>query len=148
VAIGAAPPQGYSATAGVLGSQVRDATGQVVFDLASQAAAGATALLLTGTGQTTVARFPAAYTCRVVVLAAVTVAVATTTVTLQATWQDPVDGAQTYTWENATSLPVGVRLELPLLCTVQGGQALTVLATAGTPNQVYVTAQVLRTQDG
>lgn len=73
-----------------------------------------------------------------------TIATATTTVTLSASWTDPNGGAQTYTWENASSLVVGVRFELPLILAAKAGDAVEVLVTVGTANQVFVTGSIER----
>ncbi len=73
-----------------------------------------------------------------------TVTTATTTVTLSASWTDPNGGAQTYTWENVASVPIGVRLELPIVVAAQASQQVSVNVTAGTANQVYVTGALER----
>jgi len=105
--------------------------------------AKAVATELTTTSATTVATFTPSAAGLYIIKAAVVVLTAATTVTLTATWTDPNGGALTYTWENATSLPVGTRLELPLVVTATSTAAISVSAMAGTANQVYVTAAII-----
>jgi len=115
-----------------------------LLDLIARLGTGALQNELATTSQATVASLTPTTNGRFVVFASITVTTAATTVTLSCSWTDPQAGAQSYTWENATNLPVGVRLELPLLIACQAGTAIQVLATAGTANQVYVTADILR----
>jgi hypothetical protein len=119
-----APPQGFGPTASV---------GQV-----------ASGIEITTTVQTTVLTYTPSANTSLVVRASLTIITASTTVTLSASWTDPNSGAQTYTWENATSVPVGVRLELPLTILAAAGQPVQVSVTAGTVNQVFVTGCIER----
>jgi len=98
---------------------------------------------LTGTTAQTVLADVPPYTvpCRVEVSLTV---VQAATVTLAASWTDPALGPQGYTWENGTSLPVGIRFELPLVVQAQGGTAVTVTAQAGVADAVQVTGRITR----
>ncbi len=104
----------------------------------SKVGAHVAALELTTTSQTQVLTYTPASVAVVKVMVSITVITANTTVTLTVNWTDPNAGNQTYTLENAEYLGVGVRLELPLVLTSAGGTAVTVTATSGTANQVYV----------
>jgi len=97
---------------------------------------------LTTTTATTLVTFTPAATGLFLLKAVVRVVTAATTVTLQASWSDAAGTAQSYTWENATSLPVGIRLELPVIAAAGSAGAITVTATAGTANQVYCSAAI------
>jgi len=65
---------------------------------------------------------------------------AATTVTASITWTNPNTGQQTYTWENAASISVGTRVELPVSILVSANSTVTITITAGTANQVFATA--------
>lgn len=71
------------------------------------------------------------------------VAVATTVLTLTVNWTDNA-GAQTYTFLTTESEPVQSYSCLPLLINCTNGSGLTVDATAGTANQVYVSSVVYK----
>ena len=96
---------------------------------------------LTTTAATTVATFTPFAQGNFMVTAYFRVITAATTVTLTATWSDS-SGAQTYTWVNAVSEPVGSYTQLPIYVNATAS-AITITATAGTANQVYVSANIV-----
>jgi hypothetical protein len=77
------------------------------------------------------------------VLVYVRVVTAATTVTVQVSYTD-ASGAQTQTPIDAVSEPVGFATAQAIVASV-AGQPITVTATAGTANQVFVTAGILLT---
>lgn len=83
-------------------------------------------------------------TAMYLVTAYVTVLTAPTVLTLEVDWTDPDAGPQNYQWYSSTQVPVGVALQAPVKMLAQGGTSLTLTATAGTANQVIVSASVLR----
>jgi hypothetical protein len=97
---------------------------------------------LTTTTATTIVTFTPTATGLFLVKAVVRVITAATTLTLTLTWDDAAGTAQTYTWENATSVPIGVRLELPVIIAAGSAAAISVSATAGTANQAYISAAI------
>lgn len=98
---------------------------------------------LTGITATTVLTFTPAADGVFIVKLALTVKTAATTVTLSASWTDPTSAtAETYTWENAESIAVGTRLELPIMFVAAANDAISISATAGTANQVYVSGSI------
>jgi len=97
---------------------------------------------LTTTTATTIVTFTPTAVGLFLLKVIVRVVTAATTITLTASWYDAAGTAQTYTWENAASLPVGIRLELPVILSAGTGGAITVSATAGTANQAYVSAAI------
>ena len=98
---------------------------------------------LTTTSATVITSATTSATNIYIIRTAVTVISATTTLSLSAAWTDSVSSAtQTYTWENASSLPVGTRLELPVVANALSGTPISVSATAGTASQVYVNANI------
>jgi hypothetical protein len=108
----------------------------------SKAVAKAVETELTTTTATTIVTFTPTAVGLFLLKVVVRVVTAATTLTLTASWYDAAGTAQTYTWENAASLPVGIRLELPVILAAGTGGAITVSATAGTANQVYVSAAI------
>jgi hypothetical protein len=70
------------------------------------------------------------------------VTTASTVVTITASWTDQT-GAQTYTWVSAVSEPVGSYTCLPIFINSAASNTITVTATAGTANQVYVSAAIM-----
>jgi len=103
----------------------------------------ATATELTTTTATTIATYTPTATGLFVIQASVTVVTAATTLTLTVSWTDPSSSsAQSYTWYNATSVPVGTTLQLPVFFAA-AADAITVSATAGTASQVYVSAEIV-----
>lgn len=106
--------------------------------------AKAVASELTATTATTVLTYTPAASGVYEIGAALTVLTAATTVTLTAGWTDAASGAaQTYTFENAISIPVGTRMELPLTIVASSASAITLTATAGTASQVYVSGKII-----
>ena len=101
-------------------------------------------LQITATTETTVLQFTPGSDIALLLRASLAIVTSATTVSLVASWTDPHAGAQTYQWENSASLPVGVRLELPLLVHAKGGQEVSIKVTAGTADQTYVTASIER----
>lgn len=97
---------------------------------------------LTATTQQTVVTFTPTATGLFLVKAVVRVVTATTTLTLGLAWEDAASTSQTYTWENAASLPVGFRLELPVIIAAASGAAVAMTATAGTASQAYVSGSI------
>jgi hypothetical protein len=114
-----------------------------LYDNYSPGSAGTSAnnTALTTTNPTTVLTYavPAAFNQALEAKLSIDVITAATTVTATLSWTNPNTGAQTFTWENAASLPVGTRLELPVPFLAQAGTTVTLTVTAGTANQVFVT---------
>jgi hypothetical protein len=98
---------------------------------------------LTTTTATTVATFTPTAQGNFIIDAYFRVVTASTTVTLTASWTDG-SGSQTYTWVNATSEPVGSYHNAPLYLNATTGSAITITATAGTANQVYVSGTIIK----
>lgn len=97
---------------------------------------------LTTTGATSIAAYTPGATGNCLLYAYYRVVTGTTTVTLTATWTDET-GAQTYTWVNAVSEPTGSYTVVPLFVHSTAA-AITITATAGTANQVYVSANIVQ----
>ena len=70
------------------------------------------------------------------------VANAATVVTAQATWTDPVKGADSFSWYTAQSLAVDDYSLVPLLVRSTGGGLITLVVTAGTANNVTVSGWI------
>ena len=104
--------------------------------------AKAVATKLTATTATTIATFTPSSAGNYVLYAYFTVITATTTVTLEATWTD-TSGSQSYTWVNAGSEAVGSYTLMPLYINSVASDAITITATAGTADQVYVSANIV-----
>jgi len=66
------------------------------------------------------------------------VANAATVVTVEATWTDPVKGADSFSWYTAQSLAVDDYSLAPLLIRSTGGEIITLVVTAGIANNVTV----------
>ncbi|MEM3264926.1 MAG: hypothetical protein QXH07_03115 [Thermoplasmata archaeon] len=98
-------------------------------------------LELTSTSATTVATYTPSASGNFVLFVYARVVTAATTLTLTASWTDAA-GAQTYTWLNAISEPVGSYTFLPLFIN-STTSAITITATAGTANQVYCSANIV-----
>ncbi|MEM3859848.1 MAG: hypothetical protein QW478_10665 [Candidatus Micrarchaeaceae archaeon] len=98
-------------------------------------------LELTSTSATTVATYTPSASGNFVLFVYARVVTAATTLTLTASWTDAA-GAQTYTWLNAVSEPVGSYTFLPLFIN-STASAITITATAGTANQVYCSANIV-----
>ena len=67
---------------------------------------------------------------------------AATTLTLSMSWTDPDAGADTYDWATGGSQAVGTAVFSGLLICAQGGTTITVSATAGTANNITVSANI------
>lgn len=104
---------------------------------------GAVETLLTTTNPTTIATLTPAAAGNYLLCAYFRVITASTTVTLTASWTDAT-GAQTYTWVNAVSENTGSYTNLPLFISDAASGAITISATAGTINQVYVSASIMK----
>jgi hypothetical protein len=105
--------------------------------------AKAVATELTTTAATTVLTYTPTGAGVFLVRLILTVKTAVTTVTASLSWTGDSSGAsETYTWENASSLPVGTRLELPLTIDATSGSAIEVSVTAGTASQVYASGSI------
>jgi len=118
---------------------------QATYDIAQGIEKGVASnieLELTSTSQTQVCSFTPSSTGMFIIDVFVRVTVATTALTLSASWTDASGMAQSYVWENGTNITIGNRLELPIIITAQSGSQITVYATAGTANQVYVSATI------
>jgi len=118
---------------------------QATYDIAQGIEKGVASnieLELTSTSQTQVCSFTPSSTEMFIIDVFVRVTVATTALTLSASWTDASGMAQSYVWENGTNITIGNRLELPIIITAQSGSPITVYATAGTANQVYVSATI------
>jgi len=97
-------------------------------------------LELTSTSQTQVCSLTPLLTGMFIINVFIRVTVAITALALSVSWTDASGTAQSYVWEDGTNIEVGNRLELPVIATAQAGSPITVYATAGTANQVYVSA--------
>jgi hypothetical protein len=98
---------------------------------------------LTGTAATTVLSATARKTSLFALSAYASVANAQTNLTLQATWTDPDTGnPQTYTWLNNVAEPVGVYPQNTIIVAAKGGTALSIVATAGTANNIKITGTI------
>jgi hypothetical protein len=105
--------------------------------------AKAVAVELTTTTATTIVTFTPTANGVFYVKLILSVRTAATTVTASVSWTSAGTGAaETYTWENAASLPVGTRLELPLTIDATSATAIAGSVTAGTANQVYASASI------
>ncbi len=98
--------------------------------------------LLTTTDATTIISFSPRKTGLYQVVPYVQVSNAATDLTLTLAWTDPDAGAQTYDWYNTASVPVGVAMQGPRLIVAQGGQVVSITATAGTANNIKISATV------
>lgn len=67
---------------------------------------------------------------------------ATTSITLALAWTDPIAGAVTYSWYTTASKVVGVYTLPPQHITALMGTAITLTATAGTANNIYISADI------
>ena len=105
--------------------------------------AGASNLLLTGTGATTVLTYtPKTAGSYVVECLSFEVVTATTNVTLTVSWTDQQGNAQTQTIVSAAAMATGFYSVAPIPLNTQANSAITVSATAGTANQLYVSANL------
>lgn len=98
---------------------------------------------LTVTTATTVATFTPTAQGNFMVNVYYRVVTAATVLTLTATWDDGT-GAQTYTWVNTTSQAVGSYVLAPVYVNATTAAAITITATAGTANQVYVSGTIIQ----
>lgn len=98
---------------------------------------------LTTTSATTVATFTPAAAGNFMVMCYARVITAATTVTLELTWND-VTGAQTFYWQDAVSDATGSYMLPPAYINAATSAAIDVIATAGTANQVYVSATIIQ----
>ncbi|MEM3264664.1 MAG: hypothetical protein QXH07_01790 [Thermoplasmata archaeon] len=97
---------------------------------------------LTSTTATTIATFTPSAAGNFMIMVYARVVTAATTLTLTASWTDAT-GAQSYSWISSQSEPVGSYVFLPLFINSAASAAITVTATAGTANQVYVSANII-----
>ncbi len=97
-------------------------------------------LELTTTSQTTIATYTPSTQGNYTLKVYARVITAATTLTLTANWTD-ASGVQSYSWVNAASEAVGSYTFLPIYINSLA-DAITISATAGTANQVYVSASI------
>jgi len=101
-------------------------------------------VLLTTTAATTVLSWTPPVTGSYAVALYASVVTAATATTLTVSWTDPDTGtSQSLTVANAQSLPVGATPFGTYHIVAQAGSPIAVTATAGTANQVRVSAAVL-----
>jgi hypothetical protein len=99
-------------------------------------------VLLSTTGATTVLSYTARKNTLLSIRPYVVVKNAATVLTLQASFTDPDFGADTYSWYNGVSVPVGVNIQEEIMVLAQGGTTVTITATAGTAGNVTVSASI------
>ena len=97
---------------------------------------------LTTTTATTIATFTPTTQGNFILSVYYRVVTAATTLTLSAAWDDGT-GAQTYTWVNSTSQAVGSYTLTQLYINATTSAAISISATAGTANQVYVSGTII-----
>ena len=97
---------------------------------------------LTSTSATTVLSYTPSSQGNYMVMVYYSVITAATDLTLKLTWTDST-GSQSYTWVNGTSQAVGSYNVLPVFIN-SIASAITVTATAGTANQVYVSGSIIQ----
>lgn len=67
---------------------------------------------------------------------------AATMLTATITWTDPNAGAQSYSWYSAQNVSVGTPIQLPVMILAASDDQVSINVTAGTANQVFVTALI------
>ena len=98
---------------------------------------------LTTTSATTIATFTPSAQGNFMVMVYYVVTTATTSLTLTATWADSF-GSRIYSWVAGTNEAVGAYAKMPLYINAVTTNPITVSATAGTANQVYVSASIIQ----
>ena len=97
---------------------------------------------LTSTSATTVLSYTPSLEGNYMVMVYYSVITAATDLTLTLSWTDST-GSQTYTWVNGTSQAIGSYNVLPVFIN-SIADAITVTATAGTANQVYISGSIIQ----
>lgn len=99
-------------------------------------------LELTSTSATTIVSYTPSSQGNYLVMVYYSVITASTDLTLTLTWTDST-GSQSYTWVNGTSQAVGSYNVLPVFIN-SIASVITVTATAGTANQVYISGSIIQ----
>jgi hypothetical protein len=105
--------------------------------------ASATETELTNTSATNVINYTTTAAGNYVIYVYLRVVTGATVITLTYNWTD-VTGAQSYTYLSAISEATGSYIIQPVFVNATTGTAIQVAVTAGTSNQVYVSASVVK----